>query len=115
MLTRHPALLVVAGWTLFNGLLFALLAGYGEGAVAMWLWAGSLALLAGATAAVLWSVRRGPEQHRRYRLVTGGAAAVLPAAAGAGLLGLATVYGWWMAALAVPVLALAALLALAGT
>ncbi|WP_165989731.1 hypothetical protein [Streptomyces sp. YIM 98790] len=111
MPTRHPAFLVVAGWTLFNGLLFAVLALYGEGAVALWLWAGSLALLAGATAAVLVASRRGPEQHRHYRLATGSTAAVLPAAAGAALLGLTAVYGWWMLAFALPVLAVAAVLA----
>ena len=105
---------MVAGWGLFNGVLLAVLAVYGESSLVFWLWGSVAGLLEVAALLVLLSSETEPEQHTRYRLPRGGAAAVLPATAGITLAVLAYVYGRWLLALAVPLLGLAAALAVRG-
>lgn len=109
-MTRHPAFVVVAAWGLFNGVLLAVLAMYGESSLVYWLWGGVVALLELAALAVLLSSSAGPEQHVGYRLPGRGGVAVLPAAVGLAVLGLGFVYGWWLLAVAVPLLCCALLL-----
>ncbi|WP_225840216.1 hypothetical protein [Streptomyces sp. NK08204] len=112
---RYLAFVVVAGWGALNGLLLVVLAIYGERSLAYWLWGGAVTLLELAAVAVLLSSRRGPEQHVAYRVPVRGSAAALPAAVGCLLAGLALVYGYWLFALAGPLLAVAAALAVHGT
>ncbi|MEV8565466.1 hypothetical protein AB0436_07735 [Streptomyces sp. NPDC051322] len=107
---RHPAFLVVAGWGLLNGILLAVLAIYGESSLVYWLWGGVVVLIELAALAVLLSSLTGPEQHRRYRLPAKGEAAALPTALGAAIVGLSFIYGFWLIALAAPLLALALVL-----
>ncbi|MGV9566711.1 hypothetical protein [Streptomyces sp. NPDC003480] len=112
---RHVSFLVVAGWGLLNGVLLAILAVYGESSMVYWLWGGAVALLELAALLVLGSSRTGPDEYVRYRVPQRGAGAALPAALGCALLALCFVYGRWLLALAVPLLALAGGLALRGT
>ncbi|WP_069813177.1 hypothetical protein [Streptomyces sp. TP-A0874] len=111
---RHLSAVVVAGWGALNGLLLTVLGIYGESSLVFWLWGGTVALLELAAVFVLLSSRFGPDQHVRYRLPDRGAAAALPAALGCALVALAFVYGLWLLALAVPLLALAAARAVRG-
>ncbi|MEV6739689.1 hypothetical protein AB0N14_23230 [Streptomyces sp. NPDC051104] len=111
---RHAAAVMVAGWGLLNGVLLAVLAVYGEASLVYWLWGSAVALLELAALLVLGSSEAGPEQHTRYRLPRGGAAAVLPAAAGITLGVLSAVYGLWLLVVAVPLLGVAAALAVRG-
>ena len=111
---RHAAAVVVAGWGLSNGVLLTVLAVYGEASLVYGLWGSVAGLLEVAALLVLLSSRTEPEQHTRYRLPRGGAAAVLPAAAGITLAALAYIYGRWLLALAVPLLGVAAALAVRG-
>ncbi|MFI0167522.1 hypothetical protein [Streptomyces sp. NPDC017095] len=112
---RHPAFLVVAGWGGLNAVLLAVLVLYGESALTYWLWGASVAGLELAALLVLVSSRAGPEQHVRYRLPDRGAGAALPAALGCVLTALVFVYGLWLLALAVPLLAVALALFVRGT
>ncbi|WP_268221216.1 hypothetical protein [Streptomyces sp. EMB24] len=112
---RHPAFLVVAGWGGLNAVLLAVLALYGESSLTYWLWGASVAGLELAALLVYVSSRTGPEQHVRYRLPDPGAGAAMPAALGCVLIGLAFVYGMWLLALAVPLLAVALALVVRGT
>ncbi|MEV5175476.1 hypothetical protein AB0L10_31345 [Streptomyces flaveolus] len=112
---RHLPAALVAGWGLFNGVLLAVLAVYGESPMVYWLWGGVVVLLQLAALAVLLSSRTAPDQHVRYRVPDRGAGAVLPAAAGLLLVALCFVYGRWLLAVAVPLLAVAAALAVRGT
>lgn len=112
---RHPSVVVVAGWAVLNGILLAVLAVYGENALVFWLWGSVVVLLALVAVAVLASSRSGPEQHVRYRVPDRGAGAVVPAAFGLLLVALAFVYGWWLMALAGPLLLVAVALAVRGT
>jgi hypothetical protein len=111
---RHAAAIMVAGWGLLNGVLLAVLAVYGETGLVYWLWGSVVALLEFAALLVLGSSEAGPEEHTRYRLPRGGAAAVLPAAAGITMGVLSSVYGLWLLVVAVPLLGVAAALALRG-
>lgn len=112
---RHLSFAVVAGWGLLNALLLAVLVIYGENTMTYWLWGAVVVLLEVAALLVLASSRTGPDQHVRYRVPDRGAGAALPAALGLALVALAFVYGLWLLALAVPLLAVAAALALRGT
>ncbi|MFJ8781825.1 hypothetical protein [Streptomyces sp. NPDC102476] len=112
---RHPAFAVVAGWGGLNALLLAVLVLYGENSMTYWLWGASVAMVELAALLVLVSSRTGPEQHVRYRVPDRGAGAALPAALACVLTGLAFVYGLWLLALAVPLLALAVALVVRGT
>jgi hypothetical protein len=112
---RHLSAVVVAGWGLLNGVLLAVLAVYGESALVFWMWGGVVLLLELAAVAVLVSSRTAPEEHVRYRVPDRGAGAVLPAAAGLLLVALCFVYGRWLLAVAVPLLAVSAALAVRGT
>ncbi len=112
---RHLSFVVVAGWGVLNALLLALLVVYGENTLVYWLWGGVVVLLELAALLVLASSRWGPDQHVRYRVPDRAAAAVPPAAFGFLLVGLAFVYGWWLLALAGPLLLVAAALAVRGT
>ncbi|WP_171108701.1 hypothetical protein [Streptomyces sp. Z423-1] len=112
---RHPSVVVVAGWAVLNGILLAVLAVYGENALVFWLWGSVVVLLALVAVAVLASSRSGPEQHVRYRVPDRAAGAVVPAAFGFLLVALAFVYGWWLLALAGPLLLVAVALAVRGT
>lgn len=106
---RNPVV-VVAGWGLANGILLTVLALYGESDFTRYLY-GSVFVLIELVALTVWLAgRRGPDQHTRYRRPAGGGGVVLPAAAGAFLVGLSFVYGWWMTAVAVPVWIVAAVL-----
>ncbi|MFI2435967.1 hypothetical protein [Streptomyces sp. NPDC018693] len=109
-MTRHPAFLVVAGWALFNGLLLAVLAIYGEDHLAYWLYGGVVALLGAVALLVLLASRTEPERHVRYRLRRGGGPAALPGAAGVTLAVLSLVHGSWMLVLALPALVVAVVL-----
>nr|WP_206326104.1 hypothetical protein [Streptomyces sp. N502] len=93
----------------------AVLAVYGENALVFWLWGSVVVLLALVAVAVLASSRSGPEQHVRYRVPDRAAGAVVPAAFGFLLVALAFVYGWWLLALAGPLLLVAVALAVRGT
>jgi hypothetical protein len=104
---RHPAFWVIAGWALSNGVLLAVLAVYGESSLVYWLWGGVTVLLGLTALAVLLSSRAGPEQHTRYRLPGPGAGAALPAAVAAALVLLGFVYGFWLLAVAAPLLVVA--------
>jgi hypothetical protein len=106
---------VVAGWGLLNGVLLAVLAVYGESTLVYWLWGGVVLVLQLAAVAVLLSSRAGPDQHVRYHVPDRGAGAVLPAAIGLLLVALCFVYGRWLLAVAVPLLAVSAALAVRGT
>lgn len=112
---RHLPAALVAGWGLCNGVLLAVLAVYGESPMVYWLWGGVVVLLQLAALAVLLSSRTAPDQHVRYRVPDRGAGAVLPAAAGLLLVALCFVYGRWLLVVAVPLLAVAAALAVRGT
>ncbi|MBX9394437.1 hypothetical protein K4749_12710 [Streptomyces sp. TRM72054] len=112
---RHPSVVVVAGWAVLNGILLAVLAVYGENTLVFWLWGSVVVLLALVAVAVLASSRSGPEQHVRYRVPDRAAGAVVPAAFGFLLVALAFVYGWWLLALAGPLLLVAVALAVRGT
>ncbi|MFF7790200.1 hypothetical protein [Streptomyces sp. NPDC007991] len=112
---RHLPFVVVAGWGALNGILLAVLVGYGENSLVYWLWGGVVVLLELAAVAVLASSRSGPDQHVRYRVPDRAAGAVPPAALGLLLVALAFVYGWWLLALAGPLLLVAAALAVRGT
>ncbi|MEV8066552.1 hypothetical protein AB0P32_10460 [Streptomyces sp. NPDC085995] len=112
---RHLPAVVVAGWGAFNGVLLAVLGIYGESSLVFWLYGGVVALLELAALAVLASSRRGPDQHVRYRVPDRGAAAAPVTAFGCLLVALAFVYGMWLLALAVPLLAVAIALAAHGT
>lgn len=112
---RHLPFWIVAGWGGLNAVLLAVLAIYGESSLTYWLWGGSVAGLELAALFVLLSSRSGPEQHVRYRVPDRGAGATLPAALGCVLIALAFVYGLWLLALAVPLLAVAVALAVRGT
>ena len=112
---RHLSFVVVAGWGVLNGVLLVVLAVYGESSMVYWLWGGAVVLLELAAVAVLASSRSGPDQHVRYRVPDRGAGAVVPAAFGFLLVALAFVYGWWLLALAGPLLLVAAALAVRGT
>ncbi|MEU3254856.1 hypothetical protein [Streptomyces sp. NPDC006997] len=112
---RHQSAVVVAGWALLNAVLLTVLAVYGENTLVYWLWGGVVLLLALTAGLVLVSSRSGPEQHTRYRVPDRGAAAVPAAAFGFVLVALAFVHGWWLLALAGPLLAVAAALAVRGT
>jgi hypothetical protein len=106
---------VVAGWGGLNAVLLAVLAIYGESSLVFWLWGGVVVLVELAALAVLASSRSGPEEHVRYRVPERGAAAAVTAGFGAALVALAFVYGLWMLALAVPLLGVAAVMAVRGT
>nr|WP_197973873.1 hypothetical protein [Streptomyces gossypiisoli] len=93
----------------------AVLAVYGENPLVFWLWGSVVVLLALVAVAVLASSRSGPEQHVRYRVPDRAAGAVVPAAFGFLLVALAFVYGWWLLALAGPLLLVAVALAVRGT
>jgi hypothetical protein len=80
-----------------------------------WLWGGVVLVLELAALAVLLSSRTAPDQHVRYHVPDRGAGAVLPAAIGLLLVTLCFVYGRWLLAVAVPLLILAAALAVRGT
>jgi archaellum biogenesis protein FlaJ (TadC family) len=112
---RHLPAVVVAGWGGLNGLLLAVLAIYGEDPMTYWLWGSVVVLLQLAAVLVLVSSRRGPDQHVRYRVPVQGAAAVPLVAVTALLIGLSFVYGFWLLALAVPLLAVAVAIAVRGT
>ncbi|PZH04838.1 hypothetical protein C1I97_19095 [Streptomyces sp. NTH33] len=112
---RHLSALVVAGWGALNGVLLAVLGIYGESSLVFWLWGSVVALLGLAALAVLASSRSGPEQQVRYRVPNRGAAAAIPAAFGCFVVALAFVYGLWLLALAVPLLGVAAAMAVRGT
>ncbi|MEU6095096.1 hypothetical protein [Streptomyces sp. NPDC047079] len=112
---RHLSFVVVAGWGLLNVALLAILAVYGESSLVFWLWGGAVALLGLAALLVLASSRTGPDEHVRYRVPQRGAGAVLPAALGCAFIALCFVYGRWLLAIAVPLLALAGGMALRGT
>lgn len=108
---RHPAYLVVAGWGLANGVLFVVLVIYGESSFVLWLFGAVAAFLELVAMVVLISSRRGPQEHMHYNLPAGGGAAAFPAAVSIGLAALGFVYGFWLLALAVPLLAVAIALA----
>ncbi len=112
---RHLSAALVAGWGLLNGVLLAVLAVYGESPMVYWLWGVVVVLLQLTALAVLLSSRTAPDQHVRYRVPDRGAGAVLPAAAGLLLVALCFVYGRWLLAVAVPLLAVAVALAVRGT
>ncbi|MEU1785795.1 hypothetical protein ABZ553_07895 [Streptomyces sparsogenes] len=112
---RHLSFVVVAGWGLLNGVLLTVLAVYGENTLTYWLWGGVVVLLELAAGLVLASSRSGPDQHVRYRVPDRAAGAVVPAAFCFLLIALAFVYGWWLLALAGPLLLVAAALAARGT
>lgn len=112
---RHAAVLVVAGWGAFNGVLLAVLAVYGEQGLVYWLWGGVVVLVGVAALLVLRSSHREPEQHTRYRVPRGGGPAVPPAALGITLAVLSLAYGPWMLSLAAPPLIVAAVLAVRRT
>ncbi|MBL1082577.1 hypothetical protein JK359_11390 [Streptomyces actinomycinicus] len=112
---RHLSAWVVAGWGLLNGLLLAVLAVYGESTLVYWLWGAVVLLLELAALVVLSSSRSAPDQHVRYRVPDRGAGAVLPTAIGLLLVALCFVYGRWLLFVAVPLLVLAAGMALRGT
>ncbi|MFE1751591.1 hypothetical protein [Streptomyces anandii] len=114
-LKRQLPYVVVAGWGALNGVLLAVLGIYGESSLVFWLWGGVVVLLELAALAVLVSSRSGPDQQVRYRVPYRGAAAVPPAAFGCALVALAFVYGLWLLALAVPLLAVAIAMAVHGT
>ncbi|WP_199572659.1 hypothetical protein [Streptomyces murinus] len=112
---RHLSAAVVAGWGLLNGLLLAVLAVYGESALVYWLWGSVVLILQLAALTVLLSSRLGPDQHVRYRVPNRGAGAVLPTAIGLLLVALCFVYGRWLLVVAVPLLAVAAVMLARGT
>ncbi|MHC3474869.1 hypothetical protein ACYF6T_40135 [Streptomyces sp. 7R007] len=108
---RHPGWAVTAAWGALNGILVGILALYHEDLLAVMLYVGAAVLVEIAALAVLVSSRRGPREHMRYRVPAGGGAAVPVAAAGLTIAALGFVYGFWLMSLAVPVLAVAAALA----
>ncbi|ELS50894.1 hypothetical protein [Streptomyces viridochromogenes] len=112
---RHVSFLVVAAWGALNAVLLAVLAIYGENPLVFWLWGSVVALLVLFALAVLASSRSGAEEQARYRVPDHGAAAALPAGFGGALVALAFVYGLWLLALAVPLLGVAAVMAVRGT
>jgi hypothetical protein len=91
MSSRQPAL-VVAGWVAGNAALAGLLAGFGETAFAVALYAASAALPA-LVALAVWGV---PAANSADEFTLGGGSAwVLPAALGLVLVGLGAVLGIW--------------------
>ena len=111
---RHVSFLVVAGWGGLNAVLLAVLAIYGENALVFWLWGGVVVLLELVGLAVLASSRSGTEEQVRYRVPDHGAAAAVPAGFGGAFVALAFVYGLWLLVVAVPLLGVAAALAVRG-
>ncbi|GAA2483554.1 hypothetical protein [Streptomyces longisporus] len=112
MIKRYPGWAVMAGWGLANGVLAAVLAIYHEALTAVLLYVGAVILIEAAALAVLISSRRGTREQTNYRVPYAGGAAVLPAAVGLTLAALSLAYGPWMLSLAVPLLAVAAAVAI---
>ncbi|MER7895771.1 hypothetical protein ACWD0Z_11340 [Streptomyces sp. NPDC003007] len=112
---RHLSFVVVAGWGLLNALLLTVLVVYGENTMVYWLWGSVVVVLELAALLVLASSRTGPDQHVRYRVPDRSAGAVAPAAFGFLLVALSFIYGWWLLAVAGPLLLVAAALAVRGT
>ncbi|MFG2681145.1 hypothetical protein [Streptomyces sp. NPDC048392] len=112
---RLVSFTVVAGWGGLNAVLLTVLAVYGESALVFWLWGGVVVLLELTALAVFASSRRGPEEHTRYRVPERAAGAAAPAAVGVLLVALTFVYGMWLLALGLPLLAVAGAMAVRGT
>ncbi|TQJ91250.1 hypothetical protein [Streptomyces sp. SLBN-31] len=111
MIKKHPGWAVMAAWGLFNAILAAILVIYREDLIAIMLYVGAVVLIEVAALAVLISSRRGQREPVTHRLPVRGAVAVPPAAAGLTLAGLSLAYGPWMLSLAIPLLMVAAALA----
>lgn len=112
---RHLPVVIVAGWGLLNAVLLGVLAIYRESSLTYWLWGSVVLLLELAALLVLLSSRSGPEEHVRYRVPDRGAGAVLPAAFGMLTLALCAIYSYWLLVVAVPLLGIAAAMAVHGT
>lgn len=105
--------IVPAGWAAYNGLLLAVLAGFGGNDTAMWVYAGAVALVEAFAAAVVFSRWRHPTIPRQVRLPIRGEASIF-GGLGAALAGLGVVFGSWFYPVAAVVLAVAVYLAVTG-
>lgn len=111
MIKKYPGWAVMAGWGLANGVLAAVLVIYREALTAILLYVGAVVLIEVAALVVLVSSRRGTREQADYRVPHAGGAAVLPAAVGLTLAALSLAYGPWMLSLAIPLLLVAAAVA----
>jgi hypothetical protein len=96
---------VVAGWGLMNVVFVATLAGFGERAAAIALYA-SVAAVVEVLAVGVWITVRRRAKHRTWRRAADGDS-VLILAAGFLVAGLGLAFAWYLALLALPVFALA--------
>lgn len=78
---RRSGAIVPAGWALYNGMWFCVMAGFGGNADMMWLYGGSIALTELFAGAVSMSKFLHPGDVRHYVLPTRGEAGLLGAVA----------------------------------
>jgi O-antigen/teichoic acid export membrane protein len=102
---RVSAPLVVAGWGVLNGALVAVLAGFGEQAAVLALYASAAALVE-VIALVVWAGVRRRRRHRVWRRAPSGDS-MLILAAGIAVAGLGWAFAWWFALASIPVFVLA--------
>jgi hypothetical protein len=102
---KVSAPLVVAGWGVLNGVLVAVLAGFGEEPAVLALY-GSAAGLVEIIALVVWAGTRRWRRRRVWRRAANGDS-VLILAAGILAAALGWAFAWWFALVAIPVLILA--------
>jgi hypothetical protein len=102
---RFSAPAVVAGWGLMNVVFVAMLAGFGEQAAAIALYA-SVAAVVQIFALGVWIGARRRARRRTWRRAADGDS-VLILAAGVLVAGLGLAFAWYLALLAIPIIALA--------